>query len=299
MVSWVNSYNNEETIQMNPLIIEFGSTIRNDNDSYSDKDLLIISEKKNLDLIKHYRASGYDVSNYTFSRMEKMVLSGSLFCKHLILESRIIKGSQFDFLNLFRNYIPKPKYEMEKTLLRKFYNFINNLKQQRKMNCACLNDINYVNLRNLLIKRNAASGLYNFSYESLINNLSKELALTQTERRALLNLRAYKTMYRRGFEEYDFFILRLSTEIISQLIDLNFSLGIDFKEELRNFSNYHILRIIELFFPEFSQSIQHIVRNPKEYLYQLNFQRTPILIQIIQKIENEPHHDLILKSTVA
>ena len=65
-------------------IAHFGSSLRNDFDKYSDKDLLIVAEDwATVNKLKaNYQNQGWSVSTYTYSKLEYLSKQGNLFVKH-------------------------------------------------------------------------------------------------------------------------------------------------------------------------------------------------------------------------
>lgn len=67
------------------LAIEHGSVVRGDSDSFSDRDLVLISKSPSIlkEKKKSYKKNGYSVSTYTFQKAIYLSQSGSLFFKHI------------------------------------------------------------------------------------------------------------------------------------------------------------------------------------------------------------------------
>lgn len=87
-------------------IAQFGSSVRGDSDRSSDKDLLVVSDSANTSrmVANHYTKFGWEVSQYSFDSLACMSRNGSLFVRHLQLESESVydvDGRLRDILNMW------------------------------------------------------------------------------------------------------------------------------------------------------------------------------------------------------
>ncbi len=272
---------------MNTIIAEFGSKVRIDSDNQSDNDLLIISNKRNNSLISNLKFKGYSVTYYDYSKFNYLIKSGNLFCKHLEHESNILLGNKFYFKNIFENYYPNPNFEEEIKNLKIFYNALNYLKLFSPYNKYALNDINYVNVRNVLIKRFASSGEFIFSYSKLINRIASELKLSKKEIQYLKFLRILKSQYRKGAYIFDENVSSISNQILQEYLRIEIKPYLD-SINFMNLSDYHLIRLTEMFDRDLSLKFQKIITSPNSYLelFRKNrqFNRETIIEAIASKL---------------
>src|SRR4051812_8041954 len=83
----------------------FGSVPRGDSDCQSDRDLLVVSEKRPDSLCREFARIGFSPSIYSWQQLEGLVKDGSLFLQHLKQESRVLfdrTGQLHDLLDRFR-----------------------------------------------------------------------------------------------------------------------------------------------------------------------------------------------------
>ena len=93
----------------------FGSTLRNDYDKYSDKDLLIVADSyKELDALKNkYSKDNWSISFYTYSKLEYLSKSGNLFIKHLQKESEILIDVDNKLDSILKGFKEKSNYKCD------------------------------------------------------------------------------------------------------------------------------------------------------------------------------------------
>ena len=176
-------------------IYQFGSIARGDNDTLSDKDILIITD--NLDALpnirKSYQDSGYTVSYYSPRSFKKMASLGSLFVQHIKNEGLCITDQEGWMKDLLSSYKPKEDYTIE------ILNFSEILETTRRFNSKsslfCC-DVLYIYLRNFAIMRAANSKKYIFSNKDISNYLSITFGKIYGD--LYTTLRPLKATYRSG-----------------------------------------------------------------------------------------------------
>lgn len=158
------------------VIAEFGSVYRKSNDSFSDKDLLIVCERK---CVKYYYTKytkkGYSVSVFTKNQLQLMRKKGSLFLQHLKIESNLLVDvdSKFEFFIKECDFVFPSDEELAscKQTLENLYTWPNDI-----LSLAWKADFLYSSSRDFLIKLLAKNGIIAFGLESIIEELSGDAA---------------------------------------------------------------------------------------------------------------------------
>src|SRR5262245_53353700 len=88
----------------------FGSRKRGDYDSYSDCDVLIVSQERAEHLEDAFTRVGLSPSIYSWQQLEQLASEGSLFLQHLKLESTIVVDQGDQLQKLLSNFTPKNDY---------------------------------------------------------------------------------------------------------------------------------------------------------------------------------------------
>lgn len=171
-----------------PSIAIYGSISRNTADSISDVDILVSSTKPILQ-----QKPG--VSYYTYCELEKIAKSGSLFIQHLKNEARIIHDENYKLRTILYNYKPKQNYagDIDRCVsnILEFSTITND-----KASTSWILDARYVLIRNLTFLTLANYGIYEFSFHSALNKLSRIKGISTTKVRALHQLRRAKYIHR-------------------------------------------------------------------------------------------------------
>src|SRR5664279_4351930 len=83
----------------------FGSSLRDDFDKYSDKDLLLVADSYSTikKLKNKYETKGFSVSFYTYSKLEFLSKKESLFIEHLKREAFLFVDNSNRLADLLRN----------------------------------------------------------------------------------------------------------------------------------------------------------------------------------------------------
>jgi len=181
----------------NVAVCIFGSVARDQNDCYSDKDILIISDKKleALEVIEKWAEEGWSVAFYTWERLAKMARIGSLFIQHLKQDGIIKSDPSLKLSKLLSEYEPKKDYgdviEASKDMARPLDRTPKEI-WETQMQC----DVLYTFTRNSGILELASHGKYQFDYTKIIKHLANLHSLNNIEIESLLNLRSIKAQYR-------------------------------------------------------------------------------------------------------
>lgn len=183
-------------------IAHFGSSLRNDFDKYSDKDLLIVAEDwETVNKLKaNYQNQGWSVSTYTYSKLEYLSKQGNLFVKHLQLEAKILQDSSCKLRDILNTYQVKESYNEELCESIKYFTMLKEIPDSKNgyaWFCDCL----YVGLRNYLIFTFANKQVYEFSYLKLLKYLYQAKCITSFELGLLRELRVIKQNYRSNIKE--------------------------------------------------------------------------------------------------
>lgn len=177
----------------------FGSVVRGDNDSLSDRDIIIVDD--NIDILRERRAvlenEGWSVSSYTFGKITAMANKKVLFVQHLKLQSEIINDRNLRLTNLLNDFTPKPSYETEALDNRKMTNLIRTV-PKTNLGGLWAADVLYVALRNFGILVLAGHGKYVFGFAEILDELIELGFLKHSNRSACMKLRFLKSLYRSG-----------------------------------------------------------------------------------------------------
>ena len=206
-------------------ICVFGSYARNQNDIYSDKDVLIVADNKTIakNIITQWDKNNWSVAFYTWKRLKKMSQKGSLFIQHLKQEGLILNDSDGRLAFLLTNYEPKNSYREDffasEDLIRPLDRISGNF-WQSQMQC----DVLYTYFRNAGIFELATKGIYEFEYQKIIEQLANWYPISALGVQALLELRIIKTQYRaRAVTAIDYTeTLHLAKLAASNIFDVKF-----------------------------------------------------------------------------
>ena len=233
-------------------ITHFGSVCRNNNDSYSDNDLLIICEQKYK---KYYydkfNCRGYSVSIFSERQLYNMKKKGSLFLQHLKMESKIlidVNGYFKGFLDGCDLIVPSDDEisNCQKTI-ESLYRWRNDVKS-----IAWKADFLYTSSRDFLIKFLARNGVFAFGLESIIDKYSEHYFIDSGLFNSLRSLRKIKSAYRSNSElpEYSEIILSINSwfDVLENKLGFSFNPQHDANYfRLKEFSsNYERLRYLEV-----------------------------------------------------
>lgn|GEM_PF-1419633 len=233
-------------------ITHFGSVCRNNNDSYSDNDLLIICEQKYK---KYYydkfNCKGYSVSIFSERQLYNMKGKGSLFLQHLKMESKIL----IDINDSFKIFLDGCD------LIAPTDDEISNCKKTIESLSQWRNDIKsiawkadflYTSSRDFLIKFLARNGVFAFGLESIIDKFSEHYFIDPCLFNSLRSLRKIKSAYRGNSElpECSEILLSINNwfEFLENKMGFSFNPQYDSSYFLKKqfSSNYERLRYLEV-----------------------------------------------------
>jgi predicted nucleotidyltransferase len=278
----------------------YGSSTRENFDKYSDKDILIVAESyKNIKTLKlEYENQGFSVSAYTYSKLNFMSLSGSLFIDHLVKESKILIDYDQKFDLILKNHISKkPSFKefQDNKNYFKILEFVPNSKKGFGWFCDCL----YIGFRNYLILNSAEKNNFNFSYLNLLEELKNDSLINENEVEILRELRVIKRNYREKVidelpsKSYLLKVVKILKRL--NLIDnpkildkLNFQNFVEISMKNDELGHYQKMRLIEMYYylnGKENKEIERIICNPQ--FYASYFKKEKYIQNIIEKITSK------------
>ena len=240
----------------------YGSAARQDDDIYSDKDMLIVSNRINEhinNLARAHEAIGWNCAIYTFNQLKSLANSGSLFIQHLRQDGIKIRDKCGKLTHIISSFSAKTSYTDDILSAKKFFEALKYV-EFSPLGILWALDVIIVGLRNYSILTSAQNNLYEFSYKNLIINFSATANLTHDEKEILLSLRKYKHIFRNNIDHN-----KCETDLLYNIIDIlnrkyKFNICTNlvnhdafFLEQLKNinnghFSGYQKLRMCESLF---------------------------------------------------
>lgn len=217
----------------------FGSSLRSDFDKYSDKDLLIVADDyETLEKLKTtYSKNDWSISLYTYSKLEFLSKNGSLFIKHLQNESQIISDKNGRLKGILDDYHQRSNYKKNIEDCLSYFDILNVI-PNTSLGGAWFCDTLYVGLRNYLVFKNAENGIFEFSFNKLLNILKESGKIDCSDVEILKELRVIKRNYR---EEV---LNELPTlNFIQKIITITKSLGI--LKEVKIVDSIHFQQFVE------------------------------------------------------
>lgn len=281
----------------------FGSSLRDDFDKYSDKDLLVVADDfKTLEKLKiHYSTKNWSISYYTYSKLEFLSKNGSLFIKHLQEGSRSLVDHGSKLSKIISNFRSKESYHKDYKESKNYFEIIKVIPDS-KFGYAWFCDCLYVGLRNLLIFENAEQNVFEFSYLKLLDLLRKNGKISESELKILKELRVVKRNYREDIlDEFP------SKSFVQKVIPIAKKIGlidsfeifdlISFQEYVevqiisKKFNPYQRLRLVEGYYSsqnQFNPELKKIISNPQFYASKLK--DDDYTMQLILKIKDLKQH---------
>ena len=178
----------------------FGSAARGDNDIFSDRDLLIVSDDEIAlrEMKSKYDSVGWSCTAYSWSRLERAADQGSLFVQHLKQESKILSDPSDRLNHLLAQYATKATYKRESDGAASLLgNLMQHLPQCDAGPMWTL-DVLAVGFRSLAVANLADNGIYAFSNAAIINGLNRIGMVNKQDSPQLHDLRRFKSLYRQG-----------------------------------------------------------------------------------------------------
>lgn len=177
----------------------FGSSVRNQTDKFSDRDILLISNNhRNLiSAAKKIDSLGWSATKYNWNRIEKSSSNHLLFVQHLKQESIILKDKHHKLSSLLYKFSLKINYDPEVNEAKQLLSILSLIPNSTKGQYWAL-DVLMVGLRSLVIPTLANEGIYCFSFHEMLNKLCVLGILNKEDAHKLIELREVKTKYRKG-----------------------------------------------------------------------------------------------------
>ncbi|QLA17434.1 nucleotidyltransferase domain-containing protein [Desulfolutivibrio sulfoxidireducens] len=178
-------------------IAVFGSHARGDNDTSSDKDILLVTDAEHSisEYIQFLTNSGWSVSTYDWNKIERLINCNSLFLQHLKQESNIVLDKNSKLAATLNNFHPSNNYNSNIETSKALFNILKNIPDDTVGSYWAL-DVALSSLRNYVVSVYANNGVYFFSFTSLSKAMS-ELGFKNFQPLLLLNyLRLCKRKYR-------------------------------------------------------------------------------------------------------
>jgi hypothetical protein len=178
-------------------IAYYGSWVRGDDDRFSDRDLLLVSNDSDaLDEVKSSLTSqGYSCACYDWDKLNLLASKKALFIQHLKQESRIVIDRGHKLHSLLSSYTPASTYSNEIDGARRMVS-LTECFPDSPQGIGWALDILTVGFRNLAILTLANEGKYVFSFGKLVSELSNMGLVDSRHHQNLVNLRAYKSNFR-------------------------------------------------------------------------------------------------------
>jgi predicted nucleotidyltransferase len=208
----------------------FGSAARDDTDSMSDRDILIVDRDTCTlrERTRELEADGWSVASYTFIKLEALAARGALFVQHLKLESRILADTDGLLEKLLRSFEPRKSYELELVENARLAHIAATIPIGPRGGLLAA-DILYVAVRNFGVLKLAERGVHLYSYHHILEALESEKLLGANGSSGLRVLRFLKCLYRSGEEDGSDRVLALLNRSLSYLPRLAFPASVALK----------------------------------------------------------------------
>ena len=210
--------------KINSLAI-YGSKARNDYDSYSDNDLLIVSDSFNntFEIEQSYNKRGFSCSAYTFNKLEILSKRKALFIQHLKQDAKIISDKDNRLQNLLDCYSPKENYLKELNEAISYFKILEFIPNSNE-GIGWAFDIIAIGLRNYNILELANHKVYEFSLPAILRQSQRIFNLSEEEIEQLVNIRIYKKLYRE--KKYDLLPLKVELLKVISIIEKKYHISI-------------------------------------------------------------------------
>ena|ERR1700730_10972121 len=167
----------------------FGSISRGDNDTLSDRDVLLVDD--DTQLLKQRKAvleeEGWSVASYTFAKLNSLVSKGALFVKHLQDEANILRDVDGRLRLTLDSFRPNTSYYDDLVENSQLANLAE-IRPDTPEGSLWAADILYVATRNFGVLYLAQKGIYLFSYSRLLDALVENTVITRGDVCHLLKL---------------------------------------------------------------------------------------------------------------
>ena len=176
----------------------YGSMVRGDQDQFSDKDVLLVSDDESA--LSRGRLSlsalGYSCACYNWTKLELLANRRALFIQHLKQETRIIVDRDNRFQSLLANYSPASVYSTQIDAARTLVSLTQYFPDTPRGIGWAL-DVLTIGFRNLAILTLANEGNYVFSFAGLVSGVRRMGLVGPQSEQSLLSLRMYKSHFRK------------------------------------------------------------------------------------------------------
>ena len=178
----------------------FGSEARGDNDIFSDRDLLIVSDDETTlrEMKSKYEFIGWSCTAYSWSRLQHVADQGSLFVQHLKQESRVLSDPSGRLAHLLAQYSTKASYKRESNGAASLLGTLVQHLPRCDAGPMWTLDVLSVGFRSLAVATLADNGIYAFSNSGIIDGLTRIGMVSKDDGRQLNVLRRFKALYRQG-----------------------------------------------------------------------------------------------------
>ena len=178
----------------------FGSAARGDNDIFSDRDLLIVSDDETTlrKMKSKYDSIGWSCTAYSWNRLQHAADQGSLFIQHLKQESKVLLDPSDRLAHLLAQYSTKANYKSESNGAASLIGTLMQHLPRCDAGPMWTLDVLSVGFRSLAVANLADNGIYAFSNSGIIDGLSRIGMVSKSDGRQLSILRRFKSLYRQG-----------------------------------------------------------------------------------------------------
>jgi hypothetical protein len=265
----------------------FGSAARGDGDQISDRDYLIVDDdpKRLAERFTKLAADGWSVASYTFKKLEALSESGALFVQHLKQDARIVKDRNGQLSRCLNNFRPKSCYQ-DDIVSNSRLAALGQFPPRTSRGLLWSTDVLYVSLRNFGILSLAKRGIFEFSYEKILDLMIETGLLQAGGRNAAMKLRLFKSLYRSGedfaspqvLEAISTTLAALPTNVFpSRVSPISPTRMLTGSAHLNSGVAYHQLRNLERYFlaaialspsfeaSEFALNLRKWIENPRAY----------------------------------
>lgn len=207
------------TIHNESSVALFGSRARGDADSFSDSDLLVVSDNLMDRDANIYAAAGYSVSSFTWPQLAAMATDGSLFLQHLKQESIILSDPKDRLLSVLNEF--QPSLNQSAKLFENLGLFeLTRGTPAMPQTIGWAFDVLAVAARNHAVLLAAQEQKFIFSFHELARWSAAKFDLSPEEESLFLSLRSLKRLYRSSDMTVEFDYARLLA--IQSLLDRMF-----------------------------------------------------------------------------
>lgn len=178
-------------------IAYYGSFVRGDNDRFSDRDILLVSDDK--DALEGGKTSlskqGYSCSCYDWAKLDLLSSKRALFIQHLKQESKVIVDKDSKLQALLAGYSPATEYSKHIDAARSLFS-LTECFADTPVGIGWALDVLTIAFRNLAILTLANEGQYVFSFSELVSGLRRLGLIGYSLESSLVGLRRHKSCFR-------------------------------------------------------------------------------------------------------